>query len=465
MANEYTINQPDFIQQFGYPQLPSEQQLQKTQQARQESLIAQSRQKRLQQQQQEAQALKADAGGFGKQDEFAHWGSALAGLGNVAAGHQKSQQNKLQQQGNEQMLAKSQAQVEQAQAAKGQRAEQFQLAQAMRAEQARQEQAAAMQSRHEDNLQLKRATAAQKLRPEYQEPTRRFMKDGTPVEAAFDSRSGKYLTPDGKAIPASEMMQHGDVKLTPKERDSLAGAPALMDRTVQYRSLPDESWQTLAQPNGLPTEVVNKFLSGTSDTGIAEWIDKNKKIDKYSRGLASKVDWDLVDQQRQFINDFKLTYVMPYRELATSGVLSDQDVKEFNSAINVQMGQNWKNMKAGVMRLADLASQKLQTDYKNKTRNGTAETYDMYDQTLGKYFGEGGSLTDEAKAKQTEEQAKAALAEELPQAPEQKSEQRQVDHAAKEQQAAMMELMNDPSTPPELRAQIEKDLAKVKGGF
>lgn len=155
MANEYTVNQPDLLQQFRFAQLPSEQTLQQTQQARQEGLIAQARQKRLQEQQMEAQALKANQGGFGNQDEFAHWGSALAGLGNVAAGHAKGAQNKQARVANEAMLGKSQAAMAQAEEASRMRQEQNQIA-AARQSQHNTEAAAAAQAKHQ---QLQRTQA------------------------------------------------------------------------------------------------------------------------------------------------------------------------------------------------------------------------------------------------------------------------------------------------------------------
>lgn len=132
MANEYTLNQPDLLKQFRFAQLPTEEELQRTTQARQESLLAQTMQKRLQKQQMQAEALKANSGGFANPQQQGGILGALAGLGNVAAGHRKANQNRVNTQGNEQRLAQSTALVDRAEQERQLRGEQNTIAEAGR---------------------------------------------------------------------------------------------------------------------------------------------------------------------------------------------------------------------------------------------------------------------------------------------------------------------------------------------
>ena len=413
MANEYTVNQPDLLAQYRFAQLPSEQQLEKTQQARQEGMIAQARQKRLQDQQMQAEALKANAGGFGNTDEFAHWGSALAGLGNVVAGHRKAQQNKLARQGNEQMLAQSQAAMQQAEQARGLRAEQNQLAKARQAEQARLDQAAAAQGRHEDNLRLKRAALAQKR--------------------AKEAAEGEY----------------GETPMVMSERKKLNALSGEVALAQKYQKMTDEDFERLAQPNGIPTEILNRAMMGAKNQGVSKFFEDKQGKTKF---MGVEVDWNAVRDQVEFFNEIEAAFVIPYHSDSMAGTLSDQDLRRLTAATNIKPGQDPAILKESVQRLAGLTDSKARNSYDSWIKTGDKDAHDRAQIVLGKYYG-----NQEAAPEQQE-----AAPEQLPQAT---SEQRQVDHASKEQQAAMAALLNDPTTPPELRAQIEKDLAKVKGGF
>lgn len=363
------------MDQFGYAQPLTPEQLAMQQQNQQALATQQLKKDRLQEQMLRAQQLRGQSNPQNL--------SPLSAIGdaiNQHAGRRDSFNLRGQQEQNEQGLSKSMA----AQGAHAQMMQQRGETNALAgARQARQQHLESLAQRERASM---RSAAGRGRTPENKKPVRNFLVGGGEFLGDWSEADNAYKDIDGKLHTADKVIQHGDVDIIASERKEWVRAPKRIERIFNYAEMSDEVAQELTQPLGVPTETLNKFIQSGDSTGIVEAAVKNMSwLDRRDKAKVEEVRAK-VRRQITVLNDFRLNFVMPYRELMTSGVLSNQDVNEYNSAINIHPGMDWKTFKQSIGNLAGTMEGNLRSQYAMYQEAGTKSTYIMAKSIYGPFF-------------------------------------------------------------------------------
>lgn len=316
---------------YGYAPLPSEQQLDERQRMKQMSIIAAARQKSLAGDREQAQELAQTPVDGGS------WAGLIGSAMQGEVGRTRDARGQRQEQENQVRL--NQALGAQAKAAQedAMRQEAFELNKARLAQKNKLEDQRIKEAQHRENLAFKKAKAAAEGKvKKHTKAGIHFREDGTEFKGSFNEQTGMWdVVGSDEKIPDGQVVIHGDKKLPDKSSEAWARAPENIKRIRAYGAKADDEWEKIFQPTGLPTEMINKYIFGDLEkSALLEHVNGTGLFGK----KFSAEERAAIRQQIAFMDDFKLNVYMPYRELVTSGVLSDQDVNEFNNAMSVFSG-------------------------------------------------------------------------------------------------------------------------------
>jgi hypothetical protein len=322
-----------FQQQFGYPQLPTQELLDQQKQERAQVMQQEAKSKRLEEQMSQAVALR---------DTPTNGGSilsALGSLGQFAGGDANVRRTQGRQERNDSALANSMAAAQEAGIQKGLRDEGSALANSVEAwdskNKDRDEKGEDRRSREKIALQKINA-ASRKAINDRDAPGIFFLEDdaaGTPIKGNHRPDLGGYLGVDGQVYPYEQVRSEGPQEITDKfDRNVAATAKQYLKTNYKFMDMSTEDWDKVSSPmEGLPTETFQDFFINGEKAGILEWAEKHGM-------LPGSIDREALNKSIGVFNEMRTHVIMPYREDTTSGQLSDRDVEEFNRNILMQRG-------------------------------------------------------------------------------------------------------------------------------
>ena len=375
---------------FGYPQLPTQELMAEQQQQRAKAMEQEALQERLKAQMERALAIRNKP-----RENPQTWVEGLSNLASFAGGDANVRRAEGRQETNDNALSKSMAAAQEAEAQKGLRGEQTLFANSMQAwdnqnqNRDSQDERSRLDREGRKEIALMRArTAAQKMAAAKAKTASEREPDGYIREAGDVTQArhravwnpqageeGLYEGKDGQTWTQDEVKQYGPQEIkTQKERKLAAESGQHLKTTYKFMDMTEEDWEKVGSPiEGMPTEVLTEFFLSGEREGIWDWMEKQNN---FLKGAVGKnIDRDAMQEAISTMNEIRTHVIMPYREETTSGVLSNQDVKEFTKNILMQHGTPGKLLHRSAQNLLTNREAHLRSRLRGWEQEGDEDAY------------------------------------------------------------------------------------------